>query len=135
MTLTALPESEWGPDGAERVAFEVCTNPGQPFGPLAKIASGGELSRFMLGLKVVLAACDTFRAAAVEQLEVWGRRNGVPVIRGQLTKFMVLEVVAALIVLALFTWLARKAASGTRPMGRLWNMLESIVVFVRDEIA
>jgi fused signal recognition particle receptor len=34
------------------------------------------------GLKVVLAACDTFRAAAVEQLEVWGRRNGVPVIRG-----------------------------------------------------
>ena len=35
------------------------------------------------GLKVVLAACDTFRAAAVEQLEVWGRRNGVPVIRGQ----------------------------------------------------
>ena len=35
------------------------------------------------GLKVVLAACDTFRAAAVEQLEVWGRRNGVPVIRGK----------------------------------------------------
>ena len=35
------------------------------------------------GLKVVLAACDTFRAAAVEQLQVWGRRNGVPVIRGK----------------------------------------------------
>ncbi len=35
------------------------------------------------GLKVVLAACDTFRAAAVEQLEEWGRRNGVPVIRGK----------------------------------------------------
>ena len=35
------------------------------------------------GLQVVLAACDTFRAAAVEQLEVWGRRNGVPVIRGK----------------------------------------------------
>ena len=35
------------------------------------------------GLKVVLAACDTFRAAAVEQLEIWGRRNGVPVIRGK----------------------------------------------------
>ncbi|SNB60949.1 fused signal recognition particle receptor [Arboricoccus pini] len=32
------------------------------------------------GLKVVLAACDTFRAAAVEQLQVWGERNGVPVI-------------------------------------------------------
>jgi fused signal recognition particle receptor len=35
------------------------------------------------GLKVVLAACDTFRAAAVEQLEIWGRRTGVPVIRGK----------------------------------------------------
>ncbi len=35
------------------------------------------------GLKVVLAACDTFRAAAVEQLEVWGQRNGVPVVRGK----------------------------------------------------
>jgi fused signal recognition particle receptor len=34
------------------------------------------------GLKVVLAACDTFRAAAVEQLQIWGQRNGVPVIRG-----------------------------------------------------
>lgn len=34
------------------------------------------------GLKVVLAACDTFRAAAVEQLQVWGDRNGVPVVRG-----------------------------------------------------
>ncbi len=35
------------------------------------------------GLGVVLAACDTFRAAAVEQLQVWGERNGVPVIRGK----------------------------------------------------
>ena len=35
------------------------------------------------GLKVVLAACDTFRAAAVEQLQIWGQRNGVPVIRGK----------------------------------------------------
>jgi fused signal recognition particle receptor len=35
------------------------------------------------GLKVVLAACDTFRAAAVEQLQIWGQRNGVPVITGK----------------------------------------------------
>lgn len=35
------------------------------------------------GLSVVLAACDTFRAAAVEQLQIWGERNGVPVIRGK----------------------------------------------------
>ncbi|HET6468008.1 MAG TPA: signal recognition particle-docking protein FtsY [Geminicoccaceae bacterium] len=35
------------------------------------------------GLEVVLAACDTFRAAAVEQLQIWGQRNGVPVIAGK----------------------------------------------------
>ncbi|HKR19556.1 MAG TPA: DNA repair protein RecN [Stellaceae bacterium] len=53
--LTALIETEWGPHGRERVHFEVATNPGAPAGPLAKVASGGELSRFMLALKVVLA--------------------------------------------------------------------------------
>ncbi|HYL32559.1 MAG TPA: DNA repair protein RecN [Stellaceae bacterium] len=53
--LTALGESEWGSHGRERVHFEVATNPGAPAGPLAKVASGGELSRFMLALKVVLA--------------------------------------------------------------------------------
>jgi len=53
--LTALSETEWGPHGRERVHFEVATNPGAPAGPLAKVASGGELSRFMLALKVVLA--------------------------------------------------------------------------------
>ncbi|HVJ54519.1 MAG TPA: DNA repair protein RecN [Aliidongia sp.] len=53
--LQPLAEADWGPDGAERVAFEVATNPGAAPGPLAKIASGGELSRFLLALKLVLA--------------------------------------------------------------------------------
>ena len=53
--LTPLAEPEWGERGRERVHFEVSTNPGAPFGPLARIASGGELSRFMLGLKLVLS--------------------------------------------------------------------------------
>jgi DNA repair protein RecN (Recombination protein N) len=53
--LAALTEDEWGEAGRERVYFEIATNPGAPAGPLAKIASGGELSRFMLALKVVLA--------------------------------------------------------------------------------
>ena len=43
-----------GPDGADIVAFTVATNPGAPSGPLNKIASGGELSRFLLALKVCL---------------------------------------------------------------------------------
>lgn len=53
--ITALDPSEWGEGGGERVEFQVATNPGAPFGPLMKIASGGEQSRFILALKVVLA--------------------------------------------------------------------------------
>jgi len=53
--LDALEESEWSADGVERVTFEVATNPGTSLGPIAKIASGGELARFMLALKVVLS--------------------------------------------------------------------------------
>ncbi len=44
-----------GPGGIDTVAFQVATNPGMPAGPLGKVASGGELSRLMLALKVVLA--------------------------------------------------------------------------------
>lgn len=45
-----------GAHGIDRVEFTVATNPGTPLQPLMKIASGGELARFMLALKVVLAA-------------------------------------------------------------------------------
>ena len=53
--IEILPESLWGPEGRDRVEFEISTNPGAPFAPLVKIASGGELSRFILALKVALA--------------------------------------------------------------------------------
>jgi len=52
-TMVALAEP--GPEGADRVEFEISTNPGAAFAPLIKIASGGELSRFVLALKVALA--------------------------------------------------------------------------------
>ena len=52
---TAVAAAEPGPTGVDRVEFEVSTNPGAPFGPLIRIASGGELSRFILALKVALA--------------------------------------------------------------------------------
>ncbi|MFN3644867.1 MAG: DNA repair protein RecN, partial [Gemmobacter sp.] len=45
-----------GPEGTEDVRFTVATNPGAPPGPLDRIASGGELSRFLLALKVCLTA-------------------------------------------------------------------------------
>ncbi|MCD8525915.1 MAG: DNA repair protein RecN, partial [Alphaproteobacteria bacterium] len=53
--VESLPESEWGPEGTSRVRFLVATNPGAEAGPLNKIASGGEMSRFMLAIKVVMA--------------------------------------------------------------------------------
>lgn len=48
-------ESNWSESGYDYIQFNVSTNPGMPFGPLAKIASGGERSRLMLALKVLLA--------------------------------------------------------------------------------
>lgn len=53
--VTGLPDERWGPHGADAVEFLISTNPGADFAPLAKIASGGELSRFILALKVALA--------------------------------------------------------------------------------
>ncbi len=53
--LAPLAEDGWGAAGKDRVEFEISTNPGAPFAPLTKIASGGELSRFILALKVALA--------------------------------------------------------------------------------
>ncbi|MCF3972368.1 DNA repair protein RecN [Paracoccus salsus] len=52
---TRLGPADPGPEGRDAVAFTVATNPGAPAGPLDKIASGGELSRFLLALKVCLA--------------------------------------------------------------------------------
>ncbi|MGQ0660427.1 DNA repair protein RecN [Sphingosinicella sp.] len=51
---TAFAPAEPSAAGIDRVEFEVSTNPGAPFGPLTRIASGGELSRFVLALKVAL---------------------------------------------------------------------------------
>ncbi len=51
---TQVTPADPGPDGIDLVAFSVATNPGAPAGPLARIASGGELSRFLLALKVCL---------------------------------------------------------------------------------
>jgi DNA repair protein RecN (Recombination protein N) len=53
--VTELPEERWGASGMDSVEFLIATNPGADFAPLAKIASGGELSRFILALKVALA--------------------------------------------------------------------------------
>lgn len=53
--LEELPEEFWNKSGMDRIEFLISTNPGAPLAPLGKIASGGELSRFILALKVALA--------------------------------------------------------------------------------
>ncbi|XDZ66268.1 DNA repair protein RecN [Alphaproteobacteria bacterium LSUCC0684] len=53
--IDELEESRWGPAGKDQVRFEASTNPGTKTGPIDRIASGGELARFLLALKVVLA--------------------------------------------------------------------------------
>lgn len=55
VAVEALAEDRAGPTGLDRIAFEISTNPGAPFGPMEAIASGGELARFALALKAALA--------------------------------------------------------------------------------
>jgi F-type H+-transporting ATPase subunit a len=52
-----------------------------------------------------------------------------------ISKFMVIEVILALILWAVFAWLGRQTEEGERPRGRLWNLLEVFVVYIRDQIA
>ncbi len=54
--VAALDEAKWGPAGTDSVRFLIATNPGSAPGPLDRVASGGELSRLMLALKVVLSS-------------------------------------------------------------------------------
>ena len=51
------------------------------------------------------------------------------------TKFMALEVVAAVLIIVFFVMLAQRLAGGKRPQGRWWNLLESMLIFIRDEVA
>jgi DNA repair protein RecN (Recombination protein N) len=66
---TSLAAAERGPVGTDRVEFEVSTNPGAPFGPLTRIASGGELSRFILALKVALAEAGTAATMIFDEVD------------------------------------------------------------------
>jgi DNA repair protein RecN (Recombination protein N) len=67
--IERLPEAQWGADGRDRVEFLISTNPGAPFAPLVKIASGGELSRFILALKVALAEAAGARTMIFDEID------------------------------------------------------------------
>ncbi len=67
--VARLEESAWGARGLDRVGFEASTNPGAPPGPLGRIASGGELSRFLLALKVVLAEVGPPKSLVFDEVD------------------------------------------------------------------
>ncbi|MFW8594760.1 DNA repair protein RecN [Cribrihabitans neustonicus] len=66
---TRIEDAEPGPEGKDAVAFTVATNPGAPAGPLNKIASGGELSRFLLALKVCLRGEEGGRTLIFDEID------------------------------------------------------------------
>lgn len=59
VSIQPAANTEWSAFGMDKISFLASTNPGSPLSPLAKIASGGELSRFMLAIKVVLAGVNS----------------------------------------------------------------------------
>jgi DNA repair protein RecN (Recombination protein N) len=59
----------FGPTGIDRVEFLVAPNPGEPFKPLARIASGGETSRLMLALKSILSAADDVPTLIFDEID------------------------------------------------------------------
>jgi len=67
--ITRAEEADWAEHGIDRVRFEAATNPGQPPGPLHKIASGGELSRFLLAFKVVLARGEPLPTLVFDEVD------------------------------------------------------------------
>ena len=79
-----------------------------------------------------VALPDLFRLPIPEQ---WATTLGFPEPYFRFTKFMLIEVVAVVLLVAIFVPLARRAARETAPRGRLWNFFEAILVFVRDEVA
>ena len=67
--IQPLPPENWSAQGMEQITFLIAANPGQPPGPLAKVASGGELSRLMLALKLVLAEQSAIGTIVFDEID------------------------------------------------------------------
>ena len=79
-TVALVPRNEIGPEGAEDVEFRVALNVGYEPRPLARVASGGELSRVMLALKTVLANVDNVPTLVFDEVDAGiGGRVGLQV--------------------------------------------------------
>lgn len=67
--ISTKPETQWNENGRDEVCFMVSTNPNTPYGPISKIASGGELARFMLALKVNLAQSSQVETMIFDEVD------------------------------------------------------------------
>lgn len=69
VSIENLPDERWNENGMDKVQFLIATNPGAVAGPLNKIASGGELSRFTLALKVILAEIGEAQTLVFDEVD------------------------------------------------------------------
>ncbi|HEX7005802.1 MAG TPA: DNA repair protein RecN, partial [Alphaproteobacteria bacterium] len=67
--VDTLDEADWSAEGMDRIAFEIATVPGAQPGPLRKVASGGELSRLMLALKVILSRAEPIPTLVFDEVD------------------------------------------------------------------
>lgn len=67
--IQSLEPAHWGPQGKESLQFLVAMNQGEALGPIGKVASGGELSRFLLALKVVLAGVNPVPTLVFDEVD------------------------------------------------------------------
>ncbi|MBE5921832.1 MAG: DNA repair protein RecN [Lachnospiraceae bacterium] len=68
-TISIAPSAHPGKDGIDAIEFLISTNPGEPVRPLAKIASGGELSRIMLAIKTIMAEIDSIDTLLFDEID------------------------------------------------------------------
>lgn len=135
---TEITKADAGPDGADMISFTVSTNPGAPSGPIEKIASGGELSRFLLALKVCLTSRadgltlifdEIDRGVGGATADAVGRRLSTLADDGQVLVVTHSPQVAAL---ADHHWQVSKATDGQETISSVVKLTETER---RDEIA
>jgi DNA repair protein RecN (Recombination protein N) len=77
---------EPGPSGYDRIEFLIAPNPGQPIAPLAKIASGGELSRIMLAVKTIFAGADQIPTVIFDEIDTGLSGRTLQAVRDKLAR-------------------------------------------------
>jgi DNA repair protein RecN (Recombination protein N) len=85
IAIESLPEEKASASGLNRIEFQVSANPGQPVKPLAKVASGGELSRISLALQIATVSCSGVPILIFDEVDV-GIGGGIAEIVGKLLR-------------------------------------------------